>query len=70
MAAEEFFTAEWRQGRCWSQRQWINFILDGPSAMGDGQRWTSGDRSQGFRMLQDETLSGLLDKYEQVARRS
>ena len=53
-----------------TERQWINFILDGPSAMGDGQRWTSGDRSQGFRMLQGETLSGLLDKYEQVARRS
>ena len=52
------------------ERQWINFILDGPSAMGGGEQWTSGDWSEGFRMLPGETLGGLLDEYEQVARRS
>jgi uncharacterized damage-inducible protein DinB len=46
------------------ERQWTNFILDGPSAMGNG------DWAAGFRMLAGETLAGLLDEYEQVARRT
>lgn len=53
-----------------TERQWINFILDGPSVMGHGEQWTSGDWSEGFQMLPGETLRGLLDEYEQVARRS
>jgi uncharacterized damage-inducible protein DinB len=53
-----------------TERQWINFILDGPSAMGNGQDWTADDWSEGFRMLQGETLAGLLDEYEQLARRT
>ncbi|MGH3991201.1 MAG: DinB family protein, partial [Pseudonocardiaceae bacterium] len=53
-----------------TERQWINFILDGPSAMGRGEQRTSGDWSEGFRMLPGETLGGLLAEYEQVARRS
>ncbi len=47
------------------EQQWINFILDGPQAMGGGQDWASG-----FRMLERETLAGLLEQYEQVASRT
>jgi hypothetical protein len=61
--------------------QWISFILDGPSAMG---RWEheggvdEGDTDEGyvadwltgFRMRDGETLAGLLEDYERVARRT
>jgi Protein of unknown function (DUF664) len=54
-----------------TERQWVSFILDGPSAMGGGwDEGAAGDWLQGFRMLPDETLAGLLDTYEQVARRT
>lgn len=46
-----------------SERQWVNFILEGSSAMSQG--W-----SEGFRILEGETLAGLLAEYEQVARRT
>ncbi len=49
-----------------TEQQWIRFILDGPSAMGgSGDDWASG-----FSMLEGETLAGLLEEYEQVARRT
>lgn len=54
-----------------TERQWVSFILEGPSAMGGG--WDeagAGDWSEGFRMLAGETLPGLLAEYEQVARRT
>jgi uncharacterized damage-inducible protein DinB len=49
-----------------TERQWANFILDGPSAMGGN----ADDWAGGFTMTEDETLAGLLDDYEQVARRT
>jgi uncharacterized damage-inducible protein DinB len=53
------------------EQHWINFILDGPSAaMGALDEQTLADWSAGFRMLDGETLAGLLDEYEQVARRT
>ena len=49
-----------------TEQQWIRFILDGPSAMGgSGDDWASG-----FSMLEGETVAGLLEEYEQVARRT
>lgn len=49
-----------------TERQWLSFILDGPSAMGaNADEWAGG-----FRMHEGETLAGLLDEYEQVARRT
>jgi uncharacterized damage-inducible protein DinB len=49
-----------------TERQWANFILDGPSAMGaNADEWAGG-----FQMLEGETLAALLDQYEQVARRT
>jgi uncharacterized damage-inducible protein DinB len=52
------------------ERNWVRFILEGPSAMGASnwqdpavqQAWTDG-----FRMLPGETLAGLLDDYEAAA---
>ncbi|MGH3343071.1 MAG: DinB family protein [Carbonactinosporaceae bacterium] len=53
-----------------TEQQWINFILRGPSAMAHGAEPRLDDWSQGFRMLEGETLAGLLDEYEQVGRRT
>ena len=56
-----------------TEQQWISFILDGPSVMnpagaeGEGRQavWAGG-----FQMQAGDTLSGLLDDYEQTARRT
>ncbi|MQA15840.1 MAG: DUF664 domain-containing protein [Pseudonocardiaceae bacterium] len=53
-----------------TERQWINFILDGPSAMGNWDESSMDDWSNGFRAMEGETLAALLDEYEQVARRT
>ncbi|WP_214108006.1 DinB family protein [Acrocarpospora catenulata] len=55
------------------ERAWVNFILDGPSAMGDFTAMTEADwarRADEFRLLPDETLSGVLADYAEVARRT
>ena len=49
-----------------TERQWAGFIVTGPSAM-SRENTDVGAWSQGFRMLGDETLAGLLDRYAQVA---
>jgi uncharacterized damage-inducible protein DinB len=49
------------------ERQWAKFIVEGPSAMA----FESGDPdayAKTFRMLDGETLAGLLDSYEEVAK--
>ena len=51
-----------------TERGWANFIVGGAAAMRDaagGEDWAAG-----FRMLDGETLAGLLDGYEGVARRT
>jgi uncharacterized damage-inducible protein DinB len=49
-----------------TERQWISFIVDGPAAMGaNASEWAGG-----FRMLEEETLAGLLEAYGQVALRT
>lgn len=52
-----------------TERQWTSFILEGPAAMSGGDGNADGWAS-GFRMQDGETLAGLLDEYEQVARRT
>lgn len=51
------------------ERNWIRFILEGPSAM--SSNWQDPAVQQayadGFRMLPGETLAGLLDDYEAAA---
>lgn len=53
-----------------AERQWIDFIIDGPSAMGHWKEWSEDDWAQELRVLDGETLAGLLERYEQVARRT
>jgi hypothetical protein len=51
-----------------TERGWANFIVGGAAAMRDaagGEDWAAG-----FRMLDGETLAGLMDGYEEVARRT
>lgn len=48
------------------EESWINFALTGPDAM----RLDPEKHANSFRMLPGETLRGLLDRYEEVARRT
>jgi uncharacterized damage-inducible protein DinB len=52
-----------------TEQQWIRFIQEGPKVM-SGEGASIDDWLAGFRMLDGETLAGLLDAYEQVARRT
>ncbi|MFJ1595602.1 DinB family protein [Streptomyces sp. NPDC088261] len=55
------------------ERAWVEFILDGPSAMGDFTNMTKADetrRADEFRLLAGETLAGVLADYAEVARRT
>jgi Protein of unknown function (DUF664) len=53
-----------------TEQQWISFIIEGPSAMSPQGEGAPADWASGFRMLEGETLDGVLDQYEQVARRT
>jgi uncharacterized damage-inducible protein DinB len=49
---------------------WARFIVEGPSALGDASAMTEADwakRADEFRLLDDETLAGVLDVYEATA---
>jgi hypothetical protein len=53
------------------ERKWVDFIRNGPSAMGDFTTMTEADwtrRADEFRMLPGETLAGVLADYAEVAR--
>ncbi|MEU2615175.1 DinB family protein [Micromonospora sp. NPDC007271] len=55
------------------EQSWVDFISDGPSAMGDFTTMTEADwarRADGFRLLPGETLAGVLADYAEVARRT
>ncbi|MFI6764855.1 DinB family protein [Streptomyces sp. NPDC050355] len=55
------------------ERSWADFIVDGPSSMGDFTAMTEADwarRADDFRMLPGETLAGVLDGYSEAARRT
>ena len=56
-----------------TERNWVNFIVNGPSAMQDFAEMTEDDfkrRAAEFRLLPDETLAGVLDDYAEVAART
>jgi len=56
-----------------AERNWVDFILNGPSAMGDFTTWTEADwarRADDFRMLPGDTLAGVLADYAETARRT
>jgi hypothetical protein len=53
------------------ERNWQNFIVNGPSASPDFSNFTEQDYANwanGFRLLDDETLGGALAEYEEVAK--
>jgi hypothetical protein len=55
------------------ERKWVDFILNGPSAMGDFTAMTEADwarRADEFRMLPGETLVGVLADYAETADRT
>jgi uncharacterized damage-inducible protein DinB len=59
------------------ERHWVDFILEGPSAMRshgkDWANWSEDDFAEynrSFLMREDETVAGLLADYEDVARRT
>ncbi|MFF7073588.1 DinB family protein [Streptomyces pseudovenezuelae] len=55
------------------ERHWSDFILNGPSAMPDFTAMTEADfarRADEFRMQPGETLAGVLDDYDETARRT
>ena len=56
-----------------AERGWANFIVEGPSALGGVSDMTEADyarRADGFRLLPDETLEGVLADYADVASRT
>jgi uncharacterized damage-inducible protein DinB len=56
-----------------TEQSWIDFVLEGPSAMGDYSNPSDADIARWttmFRMVDGETLAGLLADYAEVARRT
>ena len=55
------------------ERNWASFITHGPSVAPDFTQMTEADYAawaDGFRLLPEETLAGVLAEYEQVAART
>jgi uncharacterized damage-inducible protein DinB len=52
-----------------TERQWMRFIVEGPAAMSWDEA-SAGDWMAGFKMLDGETLAGLLETYAQVAQQT
>ena len=53
------------------ERNWVRFIVEGPSAMPDFAAMTEADFAtwaDGFRLLPEETLEGALAEYDEVAK--
>lgn len=60
---------------CATEKQWVDFILEGPSSMGDWDEsgWSEesvAERANAFRLTGEETLAGVLEEYERVAART
>jgi uncharacterized damage-inducible protein DinB len=52
------------------EQSWVAFIVEGPSALGNASEMTEEDwsrRRDGFRLLEGETLAGVLADYEVIA---
>jgi hypothetical protein len=53
------------------EKQWGKFIVEGPSAMMfDASDAVPDAYARGFRLLEGETLAGILDEYEEVAKQT
>ena len=49
---------------------WVEFILNGPAALGDANSYDPDERAAQFEMRIGETLAALLDRYAEVADRT
>ncbi|MGH9917566.1 MAG: DinB family protein [Nitrososphaerales archaeon] len=52
------------------ESRWADFIVRGPSAIAGFDEAAMAEHQAGFRMLEGETLDGLLERYEDVAQRT
>jgi uncharacterized damage-inducible protein DinB len=52
-----------------TQKQWLDFIVDGPSTMEMTEN-SYAEHAAGFVLREDETLAGVLGDYEKVAQRT
>ena len=52
-----------------TEKGWASFILEGPAAMSTGEA-AADDWLARFRMLPGDTLAGVLQEYEEVARQT
>jgi Protein of unknown function (DUF664) len=53
-----------------TEESWARFVVEGPAEQGPPDDATYEAHAAGFRMESDETLSGLLAAYDDVARRT
>jgi hypothetical protein len=53
-----------------AEKQWVSFIVSGPSAMSGAEGANETEWDRGFHMRDGETLAGLLKEYEEVAART
>jgi hypothetical protein len=53
-----------------TEERWDDFIEQGPAAMASADEASMEAHAASFRMLPGETLAGLLDRYDEVARRT
>jgi hypothetical protein len=52
------------------EEDWVKFIEQGPDAIGPADAAAMADHALSFQMVDGETLAGLLDRYDEVARRT
>jgi hypothetical protein len=52
------------------EASWADFIEHGPVAIGSADEASMAAHAAGFRMLADDTLASVLDRYGEVARRT
>ena len=53
-----------------TEQGWVDFIIQGPVAFGSPDQAALEAHAAGFRLLAGETLVDVLDRYEEVARRT
>jgi len=52
------------------EKGWVDFIVNGPDGMGPADEAAADQHAAGFRMSEEETLAGVVARYEEVARRT
>jgi hypothetical protein len=53
-----------------TEDRWVDFIERGPAAIGEADHAAMVAHAESFRMLAGESLASLLDRYDEVARRT